>query len=342
MPVAKLICPECKKVLRPTKPLPEGKKVKCPKCGTLFAAAEPPPEEPAPSKARPAGGKAKPDRPAAAKAARGGAAKAKAEAPAKPGPKKAEDDDDDGGGTYGLFGGAAPEEEDEEGKPRVNYALDESIKDLRGPAQERVTGPSNWLLRVGMAGVIGWLGLIVVTLIPVVFPIKDPGGEENARPARNFGKGLTGVSEPGGGFPGANPGKEVKEAEDKENERSPLSYFHYELDEQALIIIPVCVVGFVYAALVTFGAVKVQNLESRGWGIAGSILALIPFNVLGLQVLVGMGVAVILDMMLDNPPDYYSFLIMQVLSLGSITAGVLNLMVLFNEDVIAGFEYVAE
>src|SRR5439155_21717620 len=40
MPVAKLTCPKCKSILRPAKPLPSGKTVKCPKCGTVFKAVE--------------------------------------------------------------------------------------------------------------------------------------------------------------------------------------------------------------------------------------------------------------------------------------------------------------
>ena len=36
MPVTSFACSECHTVLKPTKPVPEGKKVKCPKCGNIF------------------------------------------------------------------------------------------------------------------------------------------------------------------------------------------------------------------------------------------------------------------------------------------------------------------
>jgi predicted Zn finger-like uncharacterized protein len=36
MPATKFACPECGAVLRTNNPIPEGKRVKCPKCGTLF------------------------------------------------------------------------------------------------------------------------------------------------------------------------------------------------------------------------------------------------------------------------------------------------------------------
>lgn len=42
--MASLTCPSCGSILKTKDPVPPGKKVKCPKCGTVFAA---PPEEPA-------------------------------------------------------------------------------------------------------------------------------------------------------------------------------------------------------------------------------------------------------------------------------------------------------
>src|SRR5947199_3201333 len=37
MSATKLTCPKCQATLRPAKPLPAGKRVKCPKCGARFA-----------------------------------------------------------------------------------------------------------------------------------------------------------------------------------------------------------------------------------------------------------------------------------------------------------------
>src|SRR5262249_9772172 len=163
----------------------------------------------------------------------------------------------------------------------------------------------NWLLRVGIAGAFGWLGMIVVTLIPVVFPVREDSGEENARPALSFGKGLATLAGASGGAgpqafqpPAAN--KEGQEKEKGEKERSVLSLFGYEFGELALVIIPVCVVGFVYSALLTLGAVKMQNLESRGWGMAASVMALLPVNIYGFVVLTALAVSLILAMFSDE------------------------------------------
>jgi predicted Zn finger-like uncharacterized protein len=340
MAVSKLTCPECETVLRPAKPLPEGKKVKCPKCGTLFAAAQPPMEALAPRQPETARGKAAP---AGKKPARGGAAKA----PAKPAAKKAEEDDD-GPDTYGFIKDEDFEsEEEKENKPQIDYAPDMSIKDLRGPAQQAVMGPSNWLMTAGISGAIGWLGLTIVTLIPVCFPVKESGSESDMRPAMGFGKGLATVTiRPDawgrGDFTPANVGKEVKEAEERERDRSFFSLFGFELDELVWFVVPVAVVGFAYSAVLTLGAVQTQNLESRGWGIASSVMALFPIHTLGLQLFLTLFVSLLLAIFLDDPPDHYAFLALAVLSLGSIIAGILGLVCLNKEEVVAGFEYEPE
>src|SRR5438132_164215 len=36
--LSRVVCPDCKAVLKPGKPVPEGKKIKCPKCGIDFIA----------------------------------------------------------------------------------------------------------------------------------------------------------------------------------------------------------------------------------------------------------------------------------------------------------------
>src|SRR5450755_456592 len=98
MAVTKLTCPECKTVLKPAKPVPAGKTVKCPECGSRFTATEDAPEIPL----------KKPKKPGDKKA---GASKKAA--------KKKDDDDDDGGGTYGFVG-----EKDNAVKPDIEYAPD--------------------------------------------------------------------------------------------------------------------------------------------------------------------------------------------------------------------------
>src|SRR5262249_11255296 len=113
MAVSRIRCPECDTVLKPAKPLPVGKKVKCPKCGTNFTVVE---EAPA-AGAAPQKAEARP-KPAPAR---------KKPAPARPTPKRRDldDDDEEGGGTYAVVRDPDldPEDEDEEpNKPKINYA----------------------------------------------------------------------------------------------------------------------------------------------------------------------------------------------------------------------------
>src|SRR5947209_455540 len=103
MPVAKLTCPECSAVLKPAKPVPEGKKIKCPKCGTIFEARaednEPQPVKPA-ARPKPVPAAKKPSSPVTAQKKSAAPAKSKPAAPAKPKPAYEEDDDD--AGTYAV------------------------------------------------------------------------------------------------------------------------------------------------------------------------------------------------------------------------------------------------
>ena len=159
MAVYKLVCPHCDAVMKSPKPVPAGKKIKCAKCGEVFtqdaddeldvvASDEPPRKK--------AAAKGKPD----AKTA----VKSKGQ-PAKPAPpaakKRVDDDEEDSGGTYGFVEGDAPktvddddddEEDDERTKQQkkdLEFALDTSIKDPRGPAQKAVIFPSNLLILFG-------------------------------------------------------------------------------------------------------------------------------------------------------------------------------------------------
>ncbi len=335
MAVSKLTCPKCATVLRPAKPLPAGKKVKCPKCGTVFAAAE-----------GPAAGAAKKPEPAAAK-------KAPPKGPALPRPG---DEDEESAGVYSFVKEEEPgdDDEDEDGKPKkpkINYAPDMSIKDLRGPAQAAVMKPSNALIFVGIMGFLGWLGLIVVLLIPVLFPLKDDD-EGKPRPAKSVGPGLAAAAQsttsPFGGPAPASAADKDKKGEDKQSafdvagmDFGLLAVFAWWL--LILAILPL-VLGMVYCATVTFGAVKMQNLESRAWGIASGILALLPFTTGGLMLLTAFLCNWLLNMLFDDPSFsmYIAIVLMSIQQSVALATGVWNLVILMRPEVIEGFEYVPE
>src|SRR5262249_10155081 len=152
MPVAKFTCPECHAVLKPAQPVPEGKRVKCPKCDASFVVRA---EEVADVQPARAGKKA---------ASKPESITKKPEPPTKP-----TEDDDEGGGTYGVIKEpekeADEDEEDEEEREKKRAALehlpDLSVKDPRGPASARLVRPSNLLMLNGASGILLFVLLIL-------------------------------------------------------------------------------------------------------------------------------------------------------------------------------------
>lgn len=131
-------CPDCGTKLKPAKPVPAGKKIRCPECGNVFA---------------PTAAAATPAKPAAATA------------PAKPA-------DDDEVESYGVV----HDEEDAAAEERRRQVFD-PIKDRfkrskRGPALIHVVRPSDWLLRVGIATCIAAIAGALWSIWPMVFKIE--------------------------------------------------------------------------------------------------------------------------------------------------------------------------
>jgi hypothetical protein len=327
MAVSRIRCPECDTVLKPAKPLPVGKKVKCPKCGANFTVVE---EAPA-AGAAPQKAEARP-KPAPAR---------KKPAPARPAPKRRDlDDDDEEGGTYGVVRDPDldPEDEDEEpNKPKINYAPDLSIKDLRGPAMEQLVKPSNYLIFVGIMGFIGWLGFLVIVLIPILFPLDYAEKKDKAKAAPP---------------PAATAAKDKdKDAKKEESNHSFFEIFGWQFARaeeedwwQPVLLIAGCVLGALYSALLTLGGVKIQNMESRRWGIASSALALLPLCSLGMGLFAGMLLQVLFRMLFDEESMVmiYFGAWLGITWVVSLSVGIWNLKTLMMEEVIAGFEYVPD
>jgi hypothetical protein len=87
-----------------------------------------------------------------------------------------------------------------------------------------------------------------------------------------------------------------------------------------------------------------QGLESRGWGMASSILAMVPVNAGGLMLLTAGVIYTIIWMLLEDGPLALFFMLV---FLGLETAwgvgiGIWNLITLANTQVIEGFDYKEE
>jgi hypothetical protein len=317
MPLSKLICPHCKATLKPARPVPEGKKVTCPKCGDSFQAG--------------AAGAARPG-----KAARPGPE-------AVPAATAAEEDDDVG--TYGVLHDPEEEarraaeerkkqkkkrrldededydededEEDEEEDVAQQYLKTVQSKDPRGPAQMAVIGPSNWLLRTGIIGFLAWLIALVVFIIPIVFSLDEKG--DTAKEAFPSGR--------------VDKDKEKKAAAKKEEDVISFASIREE-PWQVGVAAGLLVLALAQAALIANGAVKMLHLESVGWARAAAILAIFPLYALPVFWILWWFTVLIFDEM--------GVVVAAAVFLWGPIVGLVNLKTLARQKVKAGFEYVAD
>jgi hypothetical protein len=374
MAVSRVTCPECEAVLKLAQAVEAGKRIRCPECKNVITLtremelAPEPKEEDAPRAKKPA-----PKGAVTKEAPRKGAAKPAAAPPpeatdANGDEKKGADDEE--GGTYAFADAdqkAAEEEarkkkkkkkrrdddddeddEDEEKDPTaLSYAPDMSIKDLRGPAVEALVQPTNKMILIGAIGFFGWLGLITLILIPFLFPLRsDEGDKDHPIAVKGIGKGLAGAADEADPPP---PGDKDKKTDDS---TGPLFVIgpvdvgrlgEYEWYVFIFILIFPLVLGALYSAIMVYGAVKAQSLESWGWGMASSIMGIIPISPFGFiaftMFFLGIGLSLIFD-----PEDLeyilWGWLILPMLA--QIAIGVWNLVVMLRAEVIEGFEYEPE
>jgi hypothetical protein len=315
MPLAKLTCPKCRATLKPAKPVPEGKSIKCPKCEEIFKAGE----TAADTRTR-TGVQAK--KPAEASTAKAPEEDEEAATYAvmrdeemekreeererrkqRKKRKRARDEDED-----------EDEEEDEEEEEDLATELLRNLKssDPRGPAQEIVVRPSNWLLRTGLVGFFGWVITFIVFIIPVVFPNIESKEEENpfqAPVAKDKDKD-----------------KDKKKAEEKDLAK--------QIQKQAwsvVLFVFVLLLGLTQAALIAYGAVKLQGLESYRWGMASCILTILPLYMVPLWTFLWW----LFDWFVDDYPWGFACV---VFAWGPLVGG-LCLKEVLRPEVKAGFDY---
>lgn len=149
-------CPDCEAVLRRADAITPGKKIRCPKCQSVFAAkpmADDEEEEKAPT------GKGGPPKP-----------------PPPPTPPKAANtpttDDEESGGAYAVFN----DKKDEEAKPDIYFGSlrDKFAKSKIGPAMYLTVLPSNWLLRLGLLSCVIAVAHFGFAVFPIVFCEATP------------------------------------------------------------------------------------------------------------------------------------------------------------------------
>jgi hypothetical protein len=274
-------------------------------------------------------------------------------------------EEDDEEGTYAVT--RDPDEEAEaqaaqargaeprKKKPKIDYAPDMSIKDLRGPAVEALVTPTNCLLGTGLVGFIGWLVLLILILIPALFPLEDDAGEKDKpKEAFKVGKGLGLVGDQGDVVANAEQMKKDADPKADEEKKSFIVVYGWDLAVLAgyewylfIVMLSPIFVGMAYSALIAFGAVKAQNIESREWGFVSSIMAMLPINSAGFIAVTLILIDIPLGMIFDAVADADMLRTIDgawviIVTLVGAAMGVIGLIALLKPEVKKGFEYKAE
>jgi hypothetical protein len=315
MAVAKLTCPKCKAVLRPAKPVEEGKKVKCPKCATVFAASA---DEEEAIAAKPSAKVAK--KPGAAAPAKKGVPAAKKGSPAKKveeaEPKKPyKDPDDDGPAVYSFVHDPKDDlDEDEDDESKINFNPDLSVKDPRGPAQAAVIKPSNFLMAVAVITLVANVVAIGFAVWPMIFADSRLDPKDVLKDPQKKGAMLQ---------------KEYKDLNNKEKAEFD------DIDYLDLVDRWLCVgLGtfcLLYSGFICIGCVKMQQLESYRWAMTAAIMGMIPID----------GIWAIEYFMYERYymlNDWASTILWNVFPAANIAAGIVCLVTLRDPKVQKGFE----
>jgi len=336
MAAVRVTCPECEAVLKLAAAPTPGKKLKCPKCENVFAP--------------PANGEEEddPDRPVKTAARKPMAPKPKPKAAAAP--KKVEDDDEDGG-TYELL----DKKEHDEDAPDVDHAPTVAVKDPRGVAVVKLVRPANFLMMCGAISFVSWLLVFTIAFIRFFLPVQDDSElkEENWPTAKAITPVLGALTKTVDLTDPQVSEKEKQLIKDREDAaRSVESDLIALFIQNVVIFIVLLIIGglaMTQAGLIMTGAVRMAHLDSRGWGIASSILALFPFYTNGVTIMVS-GLLTVLSLLLTSfGLDLLTGVIGLILgvvapaiSLFSIFSGVYALKTLLSEDVKTAFEYEPE
>ncbi len=324
MTTVDFICPGCRGRLRLPGPVANGTLIECPRCLTTFGAATPAPEL-VPVLSAAAAAPAQPQLAAAARAEPPPASPSHPPMAEKPRAEAKET-----GETYAVI-------EDPSTAPLIDYAPDVGIADLRGPAQALVMKPSNRLLFICVLGAVGWLGLLIMILIPVAFPV----------PETSSGRVVL-IGAPGSRARREAEAELAKQRGERTGKPSMFTLFGIDLaeigrwpTEQVVLAFLVPVLGAIYSGFAAGGAIQMQNLWSRRWGKVGCVLALFPANSAGFGIVICLFFRALMSLFgIEDDVLYFPFLaILFLLWLLSLLSGLAALRVLNRPDVIRGFKF---
>lgn len=257
---------------------------------------------------------------------------------------------------YGFADEPKDDNQDEEKSQSRLHEGDQTNYDPRGPAQAAVVGPTNLLLITGGIGALGWFILSMMVAVMILFPpvrvSRDPEVPPGWQAGILIGPGL-----------GAHMYEKIpKDPPGTEDGKAPSSFSGGPLKALGLgwvvglpgwlglLLALLFLLPAAYCGLIAIGAVKAHNLESRGWGMMASALALVPITVGGwLWLTLPLAYTLLFDVFLEptNKTDlvigWSALILIASLMCGwGIRVGLQNFWTLMQPEVIEGFEYEPE
>jgi hypothetical protein len=200
-------------------------------------------------------------------------------------------------------------------------------------------------------GFFGYMGLIIVIMIPAVTPLTtDQGTKDAPIEILTVNSGLGQASAPND--PANQPGGAAAAPKLEKEKPSIFTVFDTDMAQFSyfgigyfiLILLPL-VLGMAYSGVIAYGSVQAQSLESRPMGVTASILTILSYHILGAALLLAWGLEILMIGILDTDKDTVRGT--QYSKIGGLIAaeigiGAWVLWTLLQEDVKEGFEYKPE
>jgi hypothetical protein len=207
---------------------------------------------------------------------------------------------------------------------------------------EMLVDPSNKLILVGATGFLGWCALLITMTIPCLFPLETKEERDKVRAQKLQQLEMMRVA----------AGPAAKDLPPVVLEDDSSIFTVGAVDLRALgafrwYLVVACflpvILGMAYSAVLSMGAVKIQNLESREWGVAASVMAMVPLNAGGILAMLALVLNLLLDMMFEGWFKWICLAFLLVCAWGTnLAVGIWMLTTLNKPEVIAGYEYVPD
>jgi hypothetical protein len=193
-------------------------------------------------------------------------------------PDEVKQQEEDETNPYKVVEDEAQEEllREEKTRAAMGRIKDPYKKSARGPALAKVVQPAGWLLTAGI--VLG--AICLATFVVGIFPI-------------------------------AFKSYYLDTPQYKKMDPSSLQLAWEDIVVTRIIIMSIAVVGLTFASLITVGGYKMRTLESYGWAMTGSILAIMLgfgiFTIIGIWCVITLrDKAVIAGFEEEPPPEHLS------------------------------------